>query len=124
MKNRNSVNEKNHKIFACLFESTKQKSKKNYYHNLLITYENDMKRTWVTVKEIISSKKSSATLFPKRLIVDDLEFFGKRTIAENFNKFFSEIGPKLASKISHSLMSFEHFLHGDYPSLEEKTFKH
>ena len=33
---------------------------------------------------------------------------------ENFNKFFSEIGPKLASKISHSLMSFEHFLHGDY----------
>ena len=54
------------------------------------------------------------------MIVDDLEFFGKKTIAENFNKFFSEIGPKLASKIPHSLISFEHFLHGDNPSLEEK----
>ena len=109
MKNRNSVNRENYKTFARLFESIKQNTKKNYYHNLLISYENDMKRTWVTVKEIISSKKSSVTLFPKRLIVDDLEFFDKKTIAENFNKYFSEIGPKLASKIPYSLISFEHF---------------
>ena len=120
MKNRNSVNAENYKTFARLFESIKQKSKQNYYHNLLINYENDMKRTWVTIKEIIGSKKSSGTLFPKWLVVIDLEFFNKKTIAKNFNKFFSEIGPKFASKIPHSLMSFEHFLHGDYPSLEEK----
>ena len=54
------------------------------------------------------------------MVVNDLEFFDKKTIAENFNKFFSEIGPKLPSKIPHLLISFEHFLHGDYPSLEEK----
>ena len=71
-------------------------------------------------KKIKASKKLSGTLFPKWLVVNDLEFFNKKTIAENFNKFFSEIGPKLASKIPHSLISFEHFLHGDYPSLEEK----
>ena len=53
------------------------------------------------------------------MVVNDLEFSDKKTIAENFNKFFSEIEPKLASKIPHSLISFEHFLHGDYPSLEE-----
>ena len=120
MKNRNSVNAENYKTFARLFESIKQKSKQNYYHNLLINYENDMKRTWVTIKEIIGSKKSSGTLFPKWLVVIDLEFFNKKTIAKNFNKFFREIGPKFSSKIPHSLMSFEHFLHGDYPSLEEK----
>ena len=79
-----------------------------------------MKRTWVTIKEIIGSKKSSGTLFPKRLVVNDLTFFDKEIIAENFNKFFCEIGPKLASKIRHLLISFEHFLHGDYPSLEDK----
>ena len=49
-----------------------------------------------------------------------LSFFIKKTIAKNVNNFFSEIGHKLASKISHSLISFEHFLHGNYPSLEEK----
>ena len=61
LKNRNSVNKGNYKTFARLFESIKQKSKKNYFHNLLITYENDMKRTWVTITEIISSRKSSGT---------------------------------------------------------------
>ena len=54
------------------------------------------------------------------MVVNDIEFFDKKTIAENFNNFFNEIEPKLASKIPHSLISFEHFLHGDYPSLEEK----
>ena len=58
-----------------------------------------MKRTWATIKKIIASKKSDVTLFPKRLVVNDLEFFNKKTIAENFNKFFREIRPKLAFKI-------------------------
>ena len=40
-----TVNKENYKTFTHLFELTKQKSQKNYYHNLLITYENDMKRT-------------------------------------------------------------------------------
>ena len=52
LKNRNSVNKENYETFARLFESIKQKSKKNYYHNFLITYENDMKRTWATIKEL------------------------------------------------------------------------
>ena len=72
-----------------------------------------MRRTWATITEIIGSKKSSGTLFPKQLFVNDLEIFDKKAIAENFNKFFSEIGPNLASKIPHSLISFEYFLHGD-----------
>ena len=124
MKNRNSVNKENYKTFTRLVESIKQKSKKNYYHNLLINYKNDMKRTWVTIKETIGSKKSTGTLFLKRLVVNDLEFFDKKTIAENFNNFFNEIGPTIASKIPHSLISFEHFLRGDYPFLEEKPITH
>ena len=34
----------------------------------------------------------------------------KKTKAENVNKFVSETGPKLTSKILHSSISFEHFL--------------
>ena len=47
-----------------------------------------MKRTWATINKIIGSKKSSGALFPKRLVVNGLEFFDKKTIAENFNEFF------------------------------------
>ena len=75
-----------------------------------------MKRTWKnSIKEIIGPKKLSRTLFLKRLVANDLEIFDQRTLTENFI-FFSEIGPKLASKIPHSLISFEQFLHGHCPS--------
>ena len=56
LKNRNSVNKENYKTFARLFESIKQKFKKNCYHNLLITYENNIKRTWATIKELYVPK--------------------------------------------------------------------
>ena len=42
LKKRNSVNKDNYKTFTRLFESIKEKSKNNYYHNLLMTYENNM----------------------------------------------------------------------------------
>ena len=119
LKNRNSANKENYKTSTHLFESIKQKSKKNY-HNILNTYKSDMKRTWATMKEIIGSKRSSGASFPKRLVVNNFEIFDQMTIAENFNNFFSEIGPKLASKIPDSIISFEHFLQGDYQILEEK----
>ena len=44
LKNRNFANIENDKTFTRLFELIKQKSKNNYYHNLLITYENNMKK--------------------------------------------------------------------------------
>ena len=120
LKNRNSANKENYKTFTCLFELIKQKSKMNYYHNILNTYKNNMKRTWATMKKIIGSKRSSGASFPKRLVVNNFEIFDQMTIAENFNNFFSEIGPKLASKRPDSVISFEHFLQGDYHILEEK----
>ena len=42
LNNKHSVNKENYNTFARLFGSIKTKSKKNYYHNLLINYENDM----------------------------------------------------------------------------------
>ena len=54
------------------------------------------------------------------MVVNDFQIFDKKAIAKNFNNFFNEIGPKLATKIPHSLISFQHFLHGNYPPLEEK----
>ena len=52
-KNRNSVNKENYKTFTRLFESINQKSKKNYYHNLLVIYGNYMKRTWATLSWLL-----------------------------------------------------------------------
>ena len=62
----------------------------------------------------------SGNLFTKRLVKNDLEIFDQKTMAENFDKSFSEVGPKLGSKIPHSLITLKHLLQVDYSSLEEK----
>ena len=54
------------------------------------------------------------------MVVNDAELFNKKAKGENFNKFFSEIESKLTSKIPNSLISFVHYLYGDYWSLEKK----
>ena len=43
--------------------------------------------------------KSTKGSFPKRMIIDGQEIFDQRKIATCFNKFFVDIGPKLASMI-------------------------
>ena len=43
-----------------------------------------MKRTWATIKGIIGSIKWSETLFPKPLVVNDLEIFDKKNYSEKF----------------------------------------
>ena len=53
-----------------------------------------------------------------------LRILMKKAIAENFNTFFTELGPKLSSKIPHLLINFEHSLQRDYTSLVEKSMIH
>ena len=55
------------------------------------------------MNKTVGSKKSSGTLFPKQLVVDDFEIFHQKVITESFNYFFREVRPKLASKIPQSL---------------------
>ena len=65
-----------------LFESLKNKSKKIYDTRRLENYQNDIKKSWDVIKEIIVGAKSTKGSFPRRMIID---------------KFFVDIGPKLAS---------------------------
>ena len=82
LKKRTSRNESIYKAHKSLFESLKKKSKKNYYTRRLENYQNDIKKSWDVIKEIIAGAKSTKGSFPRRMIID---------------KFFVDIGPKLAS---------------------------
>ena len=48
--------------------------------------------------------------FPKRMIIDGQEIFDQGKIANCFNKFFVDIGPKLASMIPESQTKFDQYL--------------
>ena len=110
LKKRTSRNESIYKAYKSLFESLKKKSKKIYYTRCLENYQNDIEKSWDVIKEIIAGAKSTKGSFPRRMIIDGLEIFDQRKIANCFNKFFVDIGPKLASMIPESQTKFDQYL--------------
>ena len=110
MKKRTSQNESIYKVYKSLFESLKKKSKKNYYTRRLENYQNDIKKSWDVIKEIIMGAKSTKGSFPRRIIIDGQEIFDQGKTANCFNKFFADIGRKLASMIPESQTKLNQYL--------------
>ena len=97
------------KIYNKVYNKLRRASKKIYYDDQFKTFTKNCKQTWTLIREIIGSKKERSQIpdFFKengQLIKDNLD------IANGFNDFFSQVGPKLASEIGESDVSFESFL--------------
>ena len=99
LKNRSKKNELEYKTYKSLFESIKKRSKKTYFSNLITRYKNDIKKTWVVIKESIGKGRFNYQNFPKKIIIEGTEITDEELIATQFNKYFAEIGPKLAKNI-------------------------
>ena len=121
LKRRTYTNEKKYKNYKKLFECVKYRSKKLYYSTRLDTYVGNAKKTWDIIKEVIGKTKLSKNDLPKRLIHEQVETFDKAVIADNFNKFFVNIGPKLASIIPESSATFESYLNPFNSIMENKN---
>ena len=93
-----------------MFESIKQRSEKLYYSNLIIKYQNNIKKTWQVIKDVIGKTKSLSNHLPRRLIIDNNEIYNKKLIAEHFNDFFVTVGPKLADSIPATTRNFETYV--------------
>jgi len=74
-------------------------AKKNYYYACFNKFKNDIKSTWSTIKQIISNSNNTMS-FPTHFLVNDLPESDPKTIADNFNLYFTSIGPKLANTIA------------------------
>ena len=89
-----------------------------HYSNLILKYKDNIKKTWQVIKEALGKEKSSQSL-PKTVLVNELSVTQSTSIAENFNKFFTEIGPKLAKNIKKSSQNFAHYLRKHLSELSE-----
>ena len=45
-------------------------------------------------------RKTKSELFPNKLVIDDTDYVDKNQIVDQFNKYFTNIGPELASNIT------------------------
>ena len=75
-----------------------REAKKIYYDNIFSKFRCDIKNTWITIKELISTSNDKNCL-PQVFQLKNRSINDPQEIANEFNKFFIEIGPGLASKI-------------------------
>ena len=78
-----------------------------------------MKKTWETIKQIIVKTKTFKNDILKRMVIDGIETFDRNKIANGFNKYVTEIGPKLASSIPASSKVFKQFMNVSKTVLQE-----
>ena len=83
-------------------------SEKLYYHDLLVKYSNDMKKSWGIIKQIIN-RNQKPHMQNRFKIGDNLITSDKNIICNRFNDFFVNVGLTLAKsipKVNESPLSY------------------
>ena len=91
-----------YKNYKYLFEKLRKKAKQTYYQSILKDCQNDMTRTWQIVKEITGKCKVNSDGLPQSINVNGKSIKKKSRITEEFNKYFTNLGLNLASKIQNT----------------------
>lgn len=103
--NPNDTNENNYKTSRNKFNKTKRLAKKSYYKGKFQesqgTIQGNIRQTWKLINEITNKNKSSSELLDNFMKGDNI-ITDPNEIANNFNQYFVNVGPKLAEKIPPS----------------------
>ena len=95
---RTKHSEQQYKTYKNILTSSLREAEKNFYDSLLQRHMGDIKNTWRTINHIIGKGKMCNS-FPTEFIDDGKTISSLQDICNRLNKFFTEIGPKLAEKI-------------------------
>ena len=88
----------NLKTYNRILKQSLRIAKKDYYCNHFETFKCDIKKTWETINEIMNKNKSSS--FPEYFLVNGHRTTDHTIIANEFNKYFTNIGINLAEQIN------------------------
>jgi len=72
-------------------------------------YKQDIKKTWSTINSLLGKGKKNGQL-PESFNFNNTDVTDKSVIANEFNNFFTNIGPKLASEIPYRNGNFMDYL--------------
>lgn len=88
----------NFKTYNKILQKTIRLAKKQYFANCFLKFKSDIKKTWLTINNLINKSKRTNN-FPKEFLVDGNLESDPEKIANEFNNFFIGIGPKLSQQI-------------------------
>lgn len=86
-------------------------ARKNYYYNnnFFSVHENNGKRIWYGIKQIVKVK-THINQPVNKIVVDNCEIIDQESIANAFNEFFANIGSNLASSIPSATQTAREFM--------------
>ena len=92
-----------------LFNKIKRSSKQKYYTDLLYAYKNDIKNTWKTVNSLLA-RTNDKTAVSDIFRYEDITISDPNIIANEFCKYFTNIGPEYASAIPKAQKTYDVYL--------------
>ena len=81
----------------------------NHFSKLIPTFKKNIKKTSEIIKDSIGKSKCNSQNFPEKIFVDNMVIKNETQITKNFNKFFTEVDPRLAKETETPIILF-----GDY----------
>jgi hypothetical protein len=100
----------NYKAYGKLLKTNIKIAKKMYYNKCLQKSKGNIKETWKTINILIGRNKKNRDL-PEYFNIEGIKLKDSHIIAREFNKFFVNIGPLTAQKISQPPNKhYTHFL--------------
>ena len=88
----------------------RKKSQQVYYDNMFTECKNDLKSPWKLIQEVTCSRKMQKDTLPEYFCYCGNIVRSPQDIANNFNKYFIEVGPKLVGKILKTKNNLTDFL--------------
>jgi len=85
----------NFKTYSKILKHTINFAKKNHYQNCFEKFKCDLKKTWSTINGILNRNKKKKD-FPKHFEIHGQSVSNEKLIANEFNKYFINVGPSLA----------------------------
>ena len=118
IKTPNQLNEMNYKTYRNLYNTLIRKSKKLHLSDKLFRNRKNPKKTWEIFNEAISKKKPNTKI--SEIESGNVTHVDDSIIAEEFNKFFVNIGQNIANSIENVNIKPEDYLtfNDDTPSLK------
>ena len=86
-------------------------SEKKYYTDLLLQNKANSKNLWNTYHQLMGTRKNKRSAFIPKLVLDNNTYNDNSDIANAFNKYFCEIGPKLAKSFPETNAFMKYLTH-------------
>jgi hypothetical protein len=85
-----------------------RQTKADYYRTKISNQNNNPKEAWKTINNLLG--RSSSNTVVNELKFNDAKITSPEKIANAFNTYFTDIGPKLASSMDDTDITFERFV--------------